>query len=251
MSRSVSNPDDIRDFLARARAGAPSGSARAAAAVLSLDELRARRGGVSEPAPARWSRAQLAGRLVEVSGIGAVASLTAAVGLVLEAQCDGDPVAWIALPQSTFYPPDVADQGVDLASLIVVRAPGIDHAGRAADRLLRSGAFGLVILDLGRDAELPLPLQGRLVGLAQRHDAALVCLTEKPGEAASLGSMVSLRAGSSCSHPGPRCLSLSARTVTRKRSPSRARRASARSDTIDPSDDASPGFSVRHTSATS
>jgi recombination protein RecA len=201
----VSNPDDIRDFLARARAGAPSGSARAAAAVLSLDELRARRGGVIDsPAAARWTRAQLGGRLVEVSAIGATASLTAAIGLVLEAQCDGDPVAWIALPQSTFYPPDVADQGVDLASLIVVRAPGVEHAGRAADRLLRSGAFGLVVLDLGRDAELPLPLQGRLVGLAQRHDAALVCLTEKPGEAASLGSMVSLRAEARRARDGDR-----------------------------------------------
>ena len=50
------------------------------------------------------------------------------------------------------------------------------------------------MLDLGPNAALPIPLQGRLVGLAQRHDAALVCLTEKPGDTASLGSMVSLRA---------------------------------------------------------
>jgi len=207
-SNPLSSPDDIRDFVARARASAPSGSARAAAAVISLDELRARRGGViatsDAPAPARWTRAQLSGRLVEVSGIGAVASLTAAVGLVLEAQCDGDPVAWIALPTSTFYPPDLADQGVDLDALIVVRAPAIDHAGRAADRLLRCGAFGLVIVDLGSDAELPMPLQGRLVGLAQRHDAALVCLTEKSNDAASIGSMVSLRAEARRARDGDR-----------------------------------------------
>jgi recombination protein RecA len=189
-------PNEVRDFLARARASASPGSARATAAVLSLDELRARRGAVSEtePAPARWSRAQLAGRLVELSGIGAVASLTAAVAVLLEAQGEGDPVAWIALPGSTFYPPDLADSGVDLEALIVVRAPAIDAAGKAADRLLRSGGFGLIVLDLGPNAVLPIPLQGRLVGLAQRHDAALVCLTEKPGDTASLGSMVSLRA---------------------------------------------------------
>jgi recombination protein RecA len=129
-----------------------------------------------------------------VSAIGAVASLTAAIGLVLEAQGEGDPVGWIGLPGSTFYPPDVVDSGVDLEGLVVVRAPSIAHAGRAADRLLRSGGFGLVILDLGAAAEIPIPLQGRLVGLAQRHDAAIVCLTEKASDAASIGSMVSLRA---------------------------------------------------------
>lgn len=191
----MSDGTNIRELLARARAAAPAGSARGAAAVLSLDELRARRGGVNDaPAPARWTRGQLAGRMAEVSAVGASAALTAAVGLVLEAQVEGEPVAWVALPGSTFYPPDLADAGVDLAALVVVRAPSIEHAGRAADRLLRSGAFGLVVLDLGRDAALPTPLQGRLVGLAQRHDAALVCLTEKGVEAPSLGSMVSLRA---------------------------------------------------------
>jgi recombination protein RecA len=150
----------------------------------------------AEATPARWHRAQLTGRLVEVSAIGATASLSTAVGVVLEAQVEGEPVAWISLPTSTFYPPDLADSGVDLDALIVVRAPSVLHAGRAADRLLRSGGFGLVVLDLGaeRSAQLPIAVQGRLVGLAQRHDAAIVCLTEKPGDAASLGSMVSLRA---------------------------------------------------------
>jgi recombination protein RecA len=42
--------------------------------------------------------------------------------------------------------------------------------------------------------EIPIAVQGRLVGLAQHHDAAIVVLTEKPREASSLGSMVSLRA---------------------------------------------------------
>ena len=35
---------------------------------------------------------------------------------------------------------------------------------------------------------------GRLVKLAQAHDAAVVCLTEKASDAVSLGSLVSLRA---------------------------------------------------------
>jgi hypothetical protein len=35
--------------------------------------------------------------------------------------------------------------------------------------------------------------QGRLVTLAQAHDAAVVCLTEKSADSASIGSLVSLR----------------------------------------------------------
>jgi recombination protein RecA len=169
----------------------------------------AARGAVIQPASTReataldtdrspsWDLARLSGRLTEISGKGASSVLTAAIGLVLDAQRAGEPVAWVTRPDSTFYPPDVADSGVDLAALVVVRLPAGDRAqkaGRVADRLVRSGAFGLVVLDLGADAQLPTPLQGRLVGLAQKHDAAIVCLTEKPDDASSLGSMVSLRA---------------------------------------------------------
>jgi recombination protein RecA len=49
------------------------------------------------------------------------------------------------------------------------------------------------VIDLGRDPVLVQALQSRLLGLAQRHQSALVCLTEKSEEAASLGSLVSLR----------------------------------------------------------
>lgn len=146
-----------------------------------------------DDAPA-WGCAQLSGRLVEISGVGAVASLTSAVGLVLDAQLLDEPVAWIMLPETSFYPPDLADSGVDLDALVVVRVPGAAEAARAAERLVRSGAFGLLVLDLGQAARMPSPLQGRLVGLAKRHDTAIVCLTAKSSEAASLGSMVSLRA---------------------------------------------------------
>jgi len=64
----------------------------------------------------------------------------------------------------------------------------------AAERLLRSGAFGLVLIDLGKDPNLPAALQSRLLGLAQHHHSALVCLTQKAEETPSLGSLVSLRA---------------------------------------------------------
>lgn len=195
--------DELREFLARARGSA------ATARVIRLDELEQGRESVESP----WGLASLRGRLVELSARGASATLTTAVDLVLEAQREGEPVAWIvpwtaaATPgtqghpghqggaNGTFFPPDVADCGVDLAALVVVRAPSAVAAARAAERLLRSGAFGLVVLDFGSaSVDVPMSHQGRLVTLAQTHDAAIVCLTEKASDTTSLGSLVSLRA---------------------------------------------------------
>jgi recombination protein RecA len=185
----VSAHDDLKAFLARIRDAAPAGSARAAASLVALPVDDAR------PAPApTFERAQLTGRLVELSAQGASATTTAAIGLVRGAQEEGEPVAWIALQRASFYPPDVAECGVDLDALVVVRVADATTAARAAERLLRSGAFGLVVIDLGPGCEVPTAHQGRLVTLAQQHDAAVVFLTEKPTDAASLGSLISLRA---------------------------------------------------------
>lgn len=119
-----------------------------------------------------------------------------AIGLVVAAQQKHESAAWISSAASSFFPPDAAANGVDLAAMPCVRVDSAMAAARAADLLLRSGAFGLVLLDLGGalEPELPMPLQSRLVLLAQKHDAAVVCLTEKGGETASLSSLVSLRA---------------------------------------------------------
>src|SRR5262245_32467527 len=54
------------------------------------------------------------GRLVEFSGWQSSARLTAAIGLVIEAQKKNEPVAWVTLQDSSFFPPDVAASGVDL-----------------------------------------------------------------------------------------------------------------------------------------
>ncbi len=147
----------------------------------------------------RWGRVLMAGRLAELSGGVAPAVLTLAMALVWEAQREGEPVAWIAGLRDLFYPLDAAANGVDLEALAVVRVPDALTAARAASRLARSGAFGLIVLDLGQNARIPIALQGRLAQQALRHDIAIVCLTEKPARAAidpqdgGLGSMISLR----------------------------------------------------------
>jgi len=155
---------------------------------------------VGDPA---WSRAELTGRLCELSAGADGALLSVAMSVVLDAQLAGDPVAWVTATAATFYPPDAAACGVDLTALIVVRTTGTRTAGRAADVLLRSGAYGLVVLDLGTSATLPTPLQGRLVQLALKHDAAVLCLTNKEPAMASLGSLVSLRGQARRHRVGP------------------------------------------------
>jgi recombination protein RecA len=152
------------------------------------------------PAPATvdWDLERLRGRIVEISGRGASACLSAAFGLVLEAQRRGEWAAWIALRGSMFFPPDVDEAGVDLETLLVVRCADAQAAARAADRLVRSGGLGLVMLDLharrGGWTDVPQALLTRLLGLAQKHHAALVLLSEKPAILPSVSSLVSLRA---------------------------------------------------------
>lgn len=201
--------DDVKRFLERARAVRATSAAEAR--VVPFEELHPPRL-ESKAAEEPWGLEVLRGRLVELSARGATGALTMAVTLVVEAQVAAEPVAWITMSSGSFFPPDAKEAGVDLDALVVVRAPTVIAAARAAERLLRSGAFGLVVMDLAMPgapsampAEIvfPSPVQGRLVTLAQTHDAVVVCLTAKPDEAASLGSLVSLRASVRRERDGP------------------------------------------------
>jgi recombination protein RecA len=164
------------------------------AKIAPLSALSLRQTVCPAPSPARWGIEALAGRLSELSGLGPTARLSMAVSLACEAQRAGETVAWVTNRRSTFFPPDAAASGIDLARLPVVFTPDAPAAARAAWRLIQSGGFGLVVLDLvGSNAEVPIPLQSRLTSAAQGHGAAVVFVTEKTADRASLGSLVSLR----------------------------------------------------------
>src|SRR5579862_4109299 len=155
----------------------------------------------SSPRPhaGTWSLDDLSGRLVELSAGLHAAHLTAAFGLVLHAQLRGDRAAWVTPIDSSFFPPDVAESGVDLEALPVVRVTDGRMAARAADQLVRSGGFGLVVIDLSGsrhperrwECDVPVPQLTRLLGLARQQDAAVVLLTKKSREMPSLHSIVS------------------------------------------------------------
>lgn len=136
------------------------------------------------------------GKLVELSGEHATACVSAAVSAVRLAQSEEEPVAWIQPAGGLLYPPDLADCGVDLAALPVVhvpRAAGEYGPLKAAELLLRSGAFGLVVLDL-REVRLrrDTAWQGRLLALAREHRSRVVLLGA-PASHRSLGPLVGVR----------------------------------------------------------
>jgi recombination protein RecA len=144
-----------------------------------------------------WSHFRT-GQLLELSGH-APGKLSTVVRLIARAQAEGEPVAWIgARDAAGFYPPDFGSVGIDLASLVVVRMPvepGSHALLRASEVLLRSGAFGLVVIDFA-NAALPggeLSWQARLSGLVRKHDARMVLLTGSAQDVPSLGPLIGLR----------------------------------------------------------
>ncbi len=173
------------------------------------------------------------GRMIEVSGVGAAARHTTAAALVRQAQLDGETTVWIQPEGGSLFPPDLAEAGVDLQALVVVHVPrdrGEVGLARAAELLLRSGAVGLVVIDL---SEPPCPedqvrkdrsqgprspgevaagasgawrgpklraarlrgeaWQARLAGLARLHSSRVVVLTRASGEQGTLGPLCGLR----------------------------------------------------------
>ncbi len=141
----------------------------------------------------QWDSQVLSGRLTELCGQGNSAVLSVACDMVYRVQSQGEPAVWITVGQSAFYPPDVVSYGIDLDAVAVVRTSTAGEAARAADRLIRSAGFGLVVIDFGDQWALSMALLSRLNGLAQEHQVVLLCLTSKGADMPSMSSLVSLR----------------------------------------------------------
>lgn len=137
-----------------------------------------------------WGPSELTGRLCELCAAPRRAHLTLACAIIREFQRSAEPTAWVTTSPDIFFPPDLARAGVDLAALPVVRVPDLRASVTAAERLARSGSFGLILLELDAGRIIPAAVLGRLMRLARQHDTALLFLTT-PGT--ELGSLVSLR----------------------------------------------------------
>lgn len=181
---------------------------------------------------AKWGLARLAGSLVEISGTADSGVLSSALALVAEAQHhqlrheklryrrhpapnlkpgsgtqpESALIAWIATTRSLFFPPDAVESGIALDRLVLLRLETPGAQIRAATRVVHSGAFGLVVVDLADSLPLEssgpqsvrasgpnsaaasgrtpmsrqqLPHLSRLAGLAHKYRAAVVLLTDK------------------------------------------------------------------------
>lgn len=140
-----------------------------------------------------WTIQSLAGRMVELQSGGPSASLTIVAGLILEVQQRGQPAAWVGHARSVFFPPDFAESGIALASLPVIRPRIFAASLRAADALLRSEGFALIVLDIPSHETLTLGTQTRLAGLARSSHTALICLTQDGSGTPTLASLASIR----------------------------------------------------------
>jgi recombination protein RecA len=116
---------------------------------------------------------------------GVVATLEGAAGsgrsavaarLLASATANGGLAALIeapAGPEGSFYPPALAAAGVDLDRLLVVRTADAANIARAADIVLRSAAFGVVVIPA---LSLRATVWTRLASLTHRANALLLAV---------------------------------------------------------------------------
>jgi recombination protein RecA len=153
------------------------------------------------PVGGPWRFESLVGILAEISEASPSGALSFTAEIIAEAQAHNEPVAWVAAADWIFFPPDLAERGVDLSAMAVVRpGSGETDALTATEWLVRSGSIGLVIVDVEAGGKASDAALGRLQKLAERNQAAVIFLTRKGSHEPALGSRVSLRgcvAGSS------------------------------------------------------
>ena len=140
-----------------------------------------------------WDLRELQGQIVELSEEVPFGALTFTSELIRAAQQMGEPVGWIAARPSVFYPPDLAANGIDASAVTVVSVSDEREAVWSCDLLVRSGAFGLVVVDLEKGGRVGDAAMARLVRLARRHRTAVLFLTVKGRSLSSLSSLVTLR----------------------------------------------------------
>jgi len=136
----------------------------------------------------------LSGQVVEFSGWRPTALITLSAGLMRACLKNRRECAWILCgpenEHSLFYPPDLASAGIDVERIPILPADSAARAFGLAERLLRSGAFGMIVLDLTLHHSIRSRLVGRVNALARSHESLVLCLTRRPPGQPSLDPMV-------------------------------------------------------------
>jgi recombination protein RecA len=174
-----------------------------AAPILRLDELRARFRSAAAllegPAPIALGWPELAdvlpdgglprGAVVELAAphaLGGASTVAALAVAALHASDARSFAAWID-PERTLFAPGLAQRGVDLARLLVVRPPR-EELLRVATKVCASGAMDVVVVDVapvGTASASPRPRPQALAGAARRlgvaaeeHGPTVILLTD-------------------------------------------------------------------------
>jgi len=140
----------------------------------------------------------LRGHLVEVDDGPGRAVTTLGASVVYEAQASGRCAAWVTTRDDLPLAEDLVAWGIDLQALLFVRAPDARAAGRAAERLLRTGAWAAVVLEPGAFVFEPARI-GRLSRLAETHHATV--LVRREGRAGPGSALVGMRLQASRERP--------------------------------------------------
>jgi len=135
-------------------------------------------------------------RVTELTGARSSGRTGLACRIAAVATHAGETIAWID-PENALDPASATAAGIALARTLWVRPRDRDQAARATEIVLGVGGFGLVVLDLGTRAELPVTraLWPRLAQAAERGRATLLVSSARPtvGATAALGLTVTGR----------------------------------------------------------
>ncbi len=143
---------------------------------------------------ATFSFANLTGRITEFSASRNAPVLSFLSLFICEVQDLGESAVWVSACDSYFYPPDFEDNGVNLAALPVVWNPDVKAAVRSVEHLLRSNAFGLIVVDLPPHAIIDQGRLGKLARMADLNRISVVLITQHEDDTPfTLGSIISLR----------------------------------------------------------
>jgi recombination protein RecA len=143
------------------------------------------------------------GRIVELPGE-KTGSTALALSIVVHVSRSGRLVAWVD-GADAFDPRGAREAGATLARLLWCRPRDLRAAIRAADALIASGAFPLVVLDLRRETPR-LVAQGawlRLARGAEAHRSCLLVLGEAGAQSFAAATLVPSRAKARFSGQGP------------------------------------------------
>jgi hypothetical protein len=157
----------LRAKIRALEGGSPVQKRRASSGVAVIDEIL---GGLPRPG------------IVEICGALGSGRVQVAAALLAEATRRRRAVVWVD-PLRRLYPPALAELGVELGRLLIVQPPedGTQPWLWAAEQLLRSGCFELVVVDRPEDGGMPRrPVGARWARAAEHGCSTALVLGERP-----------------------------------------------------------------------